>query len=116
MASLSTTEARILPVYPSTPTGADLELFRSAKGELSLDYPIRPVRAVYGSPFRIIALRERPDFICDYAFVEKPSKNSIQAALEWALGDHEDSRAVTIVSTLEKIFKGRVKEIAISEN
>lgn len=110
------TKTRILPVYPSVPTGADLELFKSAKGELSLDYLLKPVRGLYGSPFRIIALRERPDFICDYAFVEKPTVESIRDAMGWALGDHEDSRAVTIVSALEKIFKGEVKEIAISEN
>ena len=116
MASPSTTNTRILPVYPSTPTGADLGLFRSAKGKMSLDYPIQPVRAVYGSPFRVIALREHPEFLCDYAFVKEPSEKSIQAALEWALGEHDDPRAVTIVSTLEKIFKGKVREVAISED
>jgi len=110
MASPSTTEARILPVYPSVPTGADLELFRSAKSKLSLDYLIKPVRAVYGSPFRIIALRERPDFICDHALVAKPNVDSIQAAMEWALSDKEDSRAKTVISMLREIFGEGVRE------
>ncbi len=116
MASHSTTDPLILAVYPSKPAGADLEAFRAAKASMGIERLIQPVRAVYGSPFRIIALRERPEFICDYAFVKEPSEKSIQAALEWALGEHEDSRAVTIVSTLKKIFKGEVKEIAISKN
>jgi len=114
MASPSTTEPRILPIYPSTPTGADLELFRSAKGKMSLDYLIQPVRAVYGSPFRIIALRKRPDFICDHAFVKEPSEKSIQAALEWALSEKEDSRATTVINMLEEIFGEGVRECGTS--
>ena len=85
-------KARILPIYPSKPTGADLEAFRSAKGKLSLDYLIQPVRAVSGSPFRIIAIKEHPDFICDYAFVPEPSVESITSAMRWALSDDDDPR------------------------
>lgn len=104
-------EVRILPIYPSLPTGDDLELFRSAKGELSLDYQIQPVRGVYGSPSRIIALKERPDFICDHALVQNPTVESIKAAMEWALGDKEDSRATTMQKMLEKIFGEGVREV-----
>lgn len=111
MASHSTTKTRILPVYPSVPTGADLELFKSAKGELSLDYLLKPVRGLSGSPFRIIALRERPDFICDHAFVEKPTVESIREAMRWALGEEEDSRATTVVNMLEGIFGKPVTEL-----
>lgn len=111
MASRSTTEARILPIFPSVPTGADLELFRGAKGELSLDYLIQPVRAVYGSPFRIIALRKAPDFICDYALVKEPNVASIREAMKWALGDHEDARATTAAKMLEGIFGRPVREL-----
>ena len=98
-------------MYPSVPTGADLELFKSAKGELSLDYLLKPVRGLYGSPFRIIALRERPDFICDHAFVEKPTVQSIREAMRWALGEEEDSRATTVVNMLEGIFGKTVTEL-----
>ena len=111
MASHSTTEARLLPIYPSVPTGADLELFRLAKGELSLDYLIQPVRAVQGSPFRIIALRKAPEFICDYALVKKPNVDSIREAMKWALGDSEDARATTVVNMLEGIFGKPVTEL-----
>jgi hypothetical protein len=83
---------------------------------MGIEYLIQPVRAVNGSPFRVIALREHPEFLCDYAFVKNPNEKSIRAAMEWALGEHEDPRAVTIVSTLEKIFKGEVREIAVPKN
>ena len=106
-----TKEPRILPIYPSVPTGDDLELFRSAKGELSLDYLIQPVRAFYGSPFRVIALKEAPKFICDYALVAKPSVNSIREAMKWALGEHDDARAVTVLDTFKKIFGEGVVEV-----
>jgi len=102
--------ARILPIYPSAPTGADLELFKSAKGKMSLDYLIQPVQAFYGSPFRVIALRERPEFICDYAFVKNPTEDSIRSAMEWALSEKEDSRAKTVVNMLEDIFGEGVRE------
>ncbi len=111
MASHSTTEPRILPIYPSVPTGADLELFRAAKGELSLDYLIQPVRAVQGSPFRVIAIKKAPDFICDHALVKNPSVDSIREAMKWALGDHEDARATTVVNMLEGIFGKPIREL-----
>tara|TARA_B110000483_G_C18146941_1_gene523864 strand:- start:915 stop:1241 length:327 start_codon:yes stop_codon:yes gene_type:complete len=102
---------RILPIYPSKPTGDDLEAFRSAKGELSLDYLIQPVRAFSGSPFRIIAIKEHPDWICDYAFVPEVSVASIKAAMKWALSDDDDPRAITVLKSLKKVFGEGVKEI-----
>lgn len=100
-----------LPVYPSKPSGADLEAFKAAKASMGIDYLIQPVRGVSGSPFRIIALRERPDFICDYAFVPNPNVDSIRNAMEWALGDKHDPRATTVQKTLEEIFGGAVREL-----
>jgi len=91
-------------------------MFKQAKAMIKTDILVQLVRAVNGSPGRVIALREHPEFLCDYAFVKEPSESSIQAAMRWALGDHEDARAVTIVSTLEKIFKGKVREVAVSKN
>ena len=114
MASPSTTEARILPVYPSKPVGADLEAFKAAKASMGIEYLIQPVRAVNGSPFRVIALRERPDFICDYALVKNPTEGSIRSAMEWALSDKVDDRATTVVKMLEEIFGEGVRELGRS--
>ena len=111
MASHSTTDPLILAVYPSKPAGADLEAFKAAKASMGIDYLIQPVRAVNGSPFRIIALRERPEFICDYALVKNPTESSIRSAMEWALSDKFDDRATTVVKMLEEIFGKGVREL-----
>jgi len=109
-------EIKPLPIYPSTPTGADLAMFKEAKESLSLPFLIKPVRAVPGSPGRIIALRERPNFICDHAFIPEPNPKSILEALKWATGENHDPRAVSVAQMLSEIFKSEVTEIAIPEN
>jgi hypothetical protein len=114
MASPSTTEPRILPVYPSKPAGDDLEAFKAAKASMGIDYLIQPVRAVCGSPFRVIALRERPDFVCDYAFVKNPTEASIRSAMDWALSDKVDSRATTVLDVLKQIFGEDTRELGRS--
>lgn len=114
MASHSTAEARILPVYPAKPTGADLEAFKAAKASMGIDYLIQPLRAVNGSPFRVIALRERPDFICDYALVKNPTEASVRSAMDWALGDEVDNRATTVLDMLKEIFGEGVKDLGRS--
>jgi hypothetical protein len=111
MASHSTTDPLILAVYPSKPAGADLEAFRAAKASMGIERLIQPVRGVQGSPFRIIALRERPDFICDYDLVKNPTPASIQAAMEWALSESPDSRATTVLDMLKEIFGEGIREL-----
>jgi hypothetical protein len=111
MASHSTTDPLILAVYPSKPAGADLEAFRAAKASMGIERLIQPVRAVQGSPFRIIALRERPEFICDYALVKNPTPASIRAAMEWALSESSDSRATTVLDMLKEIFGEGIREL-----
>jgi hypothetical protein len=100
-----------LPIYPSKPTGDDLAMLKEAKAKVGTDILIQPVRAVRGSPGRVIALRERPDWICDYAYIPNPNQQSMKEALEWALGLREDSRAITVVRTLREIFGDGIKEL-----
>lgn len=100
-----------LPIYPSKPTGEDLAMLKEAKAKVGANILIQPVRAVQGSPGRIIALRERPHWICDYAFIPNPNPQSMKEALEWALGMKEDGRAITVVRTLTEIFGGGVREL-----
>jgi hypothetical protein len=97
------------------PSGADLELFKKAKGQMGIDYLVQPVRGVHGSPGRIIALREEPNWICDYAFVKAPNLESIKAAMTWALGEGDDPRATTVLKTLKDIFGKGVREIAAGD-
>ena len=100
-----------LPVYPRKPIGDDLALFKQAKILLNTKQLIQPVDAVPGSPTRIIALREKLPWIADYAYVENPNVGNIAAAMEWALGMKEDSRATTVLRKLQEIMGEGVKEI-----
>ena len=102
---------RLLPIYPSVPSGGVLEALKAAKDSLDVDYLIQPVKAVPGSPGRVLAIGEAPTFLCDYALVAEPSVESLKNALQWALGDYDDPRARTVIQLLEEIFGEGVKEI-----
>lgn len=91
--------------------GGDLELIKKAKANIKTDIRIQPVDAVPGSPGRVLALRERPNFICEHAFVEAPDEKRIQAALEWILSGNDDSRGTTVTMMLKEVFGEGVKQI-----
>jgi hypothetical protein len=107
---------KLLPIYPSVPFGDTLEAVKAAKDSLDLDYLVKPVKAVSGSPGRVLAIGEKPDFVCDYAFVPNPTVESLINALNWVLGDHDDPRARTVVQVLEDYFGKGVKEIGPASN
>lgn len=100
-----------LPIYPPKPTGDDLALLKEAKSKVRSDILIKPVRAVPGSPGRILALREKPTWICDYAFIPEPNVESLKNALEWVLELKEDSRGITVIKTLKEIFGEQTREL-----
>ena len=104
-----------LPVYPNKPAGGDLELIRQAKANIQTDLLIQPVKAVPGSPGRILALRQRPNFICDYAFVQNVTLESVTAALEYCLELNDDPRATTVVMMLKEVFGEGLKEIEATD-
>jgi hypothetical protein len=100
-----------LPIYPSKPTGDDLAMLKEAKAKVGTGILVQPVRAVQGSPGRILALRERPGWICDYAYLPEPTVDSMKEALEWVLNLKEDSRGITVIRTLKEIFGQGTTEI-----
>jgi hypothetical protein len=100
-----------LPIYPVKPIGVELEMFKQAKAMVNTDILVQPVRAVHGSPGRVIALRERPHWICDYAYIPNPNVDSLKEAIEWALNLKEDSRGITVIRTLREIFGEGTTEI-----
>jgi len=106
------TDIRPLPVYPHKPTGRDLDLLRAAKSRLDTSLKILPVDAVIGSPGRVLALYESPDWICDHALVKNPTIESLKAALEWILYETDDPRGTTVLKVLKETFGDGVKEIA----
>jgi hypothetical protein len=101
-----------LPVYPRKPIGQDLQLLKEAKALLNISLLIQPVDAVPGSPGRILALRESPNFLCDHALVRNPTLSSVQAALAYCLGLTEDTRGMTVLKMLKETFGEETTEIA----
>lgn len=75
----------------------DMERIRAAKAALALSFVVQPVPAVPGGPVRVLALRERPNFLCDHALVADPmNPDAMLAALRWVLDDSfVDPRATT---------------------
>lgn len=103
-----------LPVYPKKPTGDDLEAIRVAKSMLDTDMLIRPSQALRRSPGRILALREKPDFACEFALISDITPENIKPALEWILGLNESYEGYTIIKMLKEIFGESVQEITES--
>lgn len=102
---------RPLPVYPAKPSGSDLTALKAAKAMIKTDILIQPVRAVPGSPGRILAFREKPNFACDYALIKEPTPQEIKPALEWALGLNDYYQGVGTIALLREVFGPEVEEI-----
>lgn len=56
-------------------------------------------------------MREKPTWICDYAFIPEPNVESLKNALEWVLELKEDSRGITVIKTLKEIFGEQTREL-----
>lgn len=104
-----------LPVYPRKPAGVDLDLIKQAKASLGYPQLVQPVDAVPGSPGIILALRERPNFICDHAFVQNVTLESVTAALKHCLGLSDDCRGTTVTMMLKEVFGEELKEIEVTD-
>lgn len=110
------TDLRPLPIYPWPLNEVDYGAVRLAKARLGVEWKVLPRPAIAGSPGRILALREPPPFLCDYALVNDPQNgNSMLAALEVALGLKDDERMNTVLDTLKSIFGEGVREIPAEE-
>lgn len=83
--------------------------------KLHTEILIQPVDAVPGSPGIILALRERPNFICDHAFVQNVTLESVTAALRHCLRLSDDARGTTVTMMLKEIFGEELKEIEVTD-
>lgn len=101
----------ILPLYPSVPSGEILAALKVAKEQIPEAPLVQPVRAVYGSPGRVLAIGQQPPFLCDYALVGEPTVERLQIALEWVLGLREDSRGMTVLKKMQQIFGSETVEV-----
>lgn len=100
-----------LPVYPAKPDGELLQMIKDAKSLITTDIKVVPSRAVNGSPGRILAIGEKPDWVCEYAYVKEPNVKSLKEAMEWILGITEDPRGVTLIKVMREIFGPEVKDV-----
>ena len=102
---------KLLPLWPSVPIGGALAALKQAKQQIPDAPLIQPVRAVPGSPGRVLAIGTPPPFLCDYALVETSTSPGLQKALEWTLGLREDERGMTVLKKLQQIFGAETMEI-----
>jgi hypothetical protein len=105
-------DVRPFPVHGSI-RDVDREFLHRAKAEINPPYLLTVVEAFPGSPGRVIALREPPPFLCDFALVgETDSYEGFRLALYWALHPEFDHPAASLViDQLRAIFGPTVKEI-----
>lgn len=107
-----TGETRALPIW-GTITTEDMAALKQAKAALDVDFLIVPTQAIPGGPSRIIALREPPPFLADFALIRDTSNPlATKAALSWALSvTVEDTRASLILNQMQAVFGPETKEI-----
>ena len=106
-----------LPIW-GAPQPGDMEALRRAKAALGAPFLIAPCVAVPGSPTRVLALREPPPFVTDYALVADPANDAAMlAAMRWALDDDVyDKRATSVLDMLREQFGPDVQEVAILQD
>jgi len=101
-----------LYIHPWPISESDMNAIREAKAALDLPFKVipRPLDVkVWG---RVLALREAPSALTDYALVSDPdSPERLQAALSWVLSTRVDPRATTVLKTLQSIMGGDVREV-----
>ena len=105
------TSIRPLPIYPDVPSGDGLRMLKHAKQSLGIQELVKPVRAVPGSPGKIIAIGEAPEWIADYVKVSESSFESFKEALMFVLRDAKSDTAKTVLEQLQDIFGENIREI-----
>jgi hypothetical protein len=106
-------EPRLLPIFAETLSTDDLNRIKEAKAALDVEFLVKPVRALVGSPGRILAIGSKPDFIAfdGYAFIPDTTSKGLGMALAWVLGDADDPRAITAEKMMKEIFGEETREI-----
>ena len=104
------TSIQPLPIYPDIPSGDELRMLKHAKQALGIQELVKPVRAVPGSPGKIIAIGEAPEWIADYVKVSESSFESFKEALMFVLRDAKSDTAKTVLEQLQDIFGENIRE------
>ena len=105
-----------LPVHPWPLTPERDAILRAAKAALELDFLIRPVEAVLGSPGRILSFDGEPPFYCTYAPIRPENANnvtSVAAAMKHCLLGDPESEPFGHEAWMKSIFGEGTRLVAI---
>jgi len=97
--------------YPTLPAGNFLTAVKEAKSKIDTELLIKPVRAVPGTPARIIAIGETPHWICDHVLIRPGDRESLREAIEWALDLNDSQKVTRVVHQLREVFGPDVQEL-----
>ena len=105
------TEQKLLYIWTKGDRDVELPYIKQAKQQIVSDTKLIPVAATPGA-MRVIAIGERPPFLCDHALIKDVTNvASLKAALEWYIDDNGDSRVTTIAKWLSRLMGAEVKGI-----
>lgn len=100
-----------LPLY-YYPPGLNLSEVRTAFEQLGLGVRVQPYSADTTPYNRVLAVGAKPDWLCDYVYVDSPTSPRFEMAVKWALGLIElENGPNLIVNQLSKAFGGEVIEV-----
>ena len=106
-----TTDVKLLHIFTKGDRDTQLPLIKEAKRQLNIDAMVKPAVATPGFD-RVLALGERPDFICDHALVRDVNNvESLKAALHWCITGEPDSRVTTMEKHLSLIMGVKVERV-----
>ena len=90
-------EVHNLPIYGEP----DMDLLRSAKQTLAVDWRIKVRPAVPGDE-RVLSFAGTPNFACDYAASKNWIVSNLADAIRWVIEGGVDNRVVRMEQWLEK--------------
>lgn len=101
---------RLLPIlWGKTPRQSDWVALSRAKDTFGYSDMVQPATALQGSPGRILAIGRRPDWLCEYNYVDDTADPRLPGVLQWCLDDTiTDPQAPTYADMLSHWFGGTV--------
>ena len=106
----------VLPIlWEHEPTEGDWAALQRAKAATGYTDLVQPVRAVPGSPGRVLAVGSRPDWLTEYFEVADTSDPMLEDAMRWILFGGDDIRAMNDVAQLSMWFGGPVTLVGEEE-
>jgi len=89
-----------------------MDRIKAIKQEVMPDELIQPSRAVPGTPGRVLAYGNVPDFACDYALInEHTSDAGLKAAFMHVMHIANHPKGVSMAQWLENVIDGPIREI-----